>query len=211
MASSSIKKGLTYEFKKGLWTENAVIKLLLGMCPALAVSNSATNGLAMGLASTFVVMSASTFVSIIRRIVPKEVRIPTYIVIIAGFVTLADLFLKAYFPPISKSLGPYVPLIVVNCMIMGRAEFFASKHTIPPSLADALGTGLGFTWVLVLMGAIREVLGSGAIFGYVFMGEDVFTPWVVMILPAGAFITLGLLIGFINFATSRKSSKGACS
>ena len=204
-------KGLTYEFKKGLWAENAVIKMLLGMCPALAVSNSATNGLAMGLASTFVVISASTFVSIIRRLVPKEVRIATYIVIIAGFVTLADLFLKAYFPPVSKSLGPYVPLIVVNCMIMGRAEFFASKHPIAPSIADALGTGLGFTWVLVLMGAIREVLGSGAIFGYVFMGEDVFTPWVVMILPAGAFITLGLLIGFINVMTNRRSAKGACS
>ncbi len=194
------------EFKKGLWAENPVIKMLLGMCPALAVTNSATNGFAMGMATTFVVISSSTMVSLIRRIVPRQVRIPTYIVIIAGFVTLADLFLKAQFPVISKALGPYVPLIVVNCLIMGRAEFFASRHPLFPAIMDALGMGLGFTGVLVVLGGIREILGSGSIFGVVFMTEEVFTPWVVMILPAGAFLTLGLLIGIINYASQRRES-----
>jgi electron transport complex protein RnfE len=201
------KTNLIGEFKKGLWAENAVIRLLLGMCPALAVSNSAVNGLAMGLASTFVVVSSSTMVSTIRRLVPRQVRIPTYIVIIAGFVTLADLFLKAQYPAIAKALGPYVPLIVVNCMIMSRAEFFASKHPLFPSMADALGTGLGFTGVLVVLGAIREVLGSGSIFGFIVMTEETFTPWVVMILPAGAFLSLGLMIGMINYFSQRKKER----
>ncbi|MCK5237696.1 MAG: electron transport complex subunit RsxE, partial [Deltaproteobacteria bacterium] len=174
---------------------------------ALAVSNSAVNGLAMGLASTFVVVSASSIVSIIRRLVPAQVRIPTYIVIIAGFVTLADLFLKAYFPAVAKSLGPYVPLIVVNCMIMGRAEFFASKHTLLPAIVDAFGTGIGFTWVLVVVGVVREILGSGSIFNVMLMSEDVFTPWVVMILPAGAFISLGLMIGIINYFKNLKAER----
>jgi electron transport complex protein RnfE len=205
-------KTITQEFKKGLWSENPVIILLLGMCPALAVSNSAINGLAMGLASTFVVVCSSSMVSIIRRLVPKQVRIPVYIVIIAGFVTLADLFLKAYFPVIAKSLGPYVPLIVVNCMIMGRAEFFASKHKLLPSIVDAFGTGIGFTWVLVVLGAVREILGSGSIFNVLLMGEDVWTPWVVMILPAGAFLSLGLMIGLINYLKNRRGAEigGGC-
>ncbi|MCK4738428.1 MAG: electron transport complex subunit E [Deltaproteobacteria bacterium] len=194
-------------FTRGLWSENPVTVLLLGMCPALAVSNSGVNGLAMGLASTFVVVCASSLVSIIRRLVPGEVRIPTYIVIIAGFVTLADLFLKAYFPEVAKQLGPYVPLIVVNCMIMGRAEFFASKHKLLPSIFDAFGTGIGFTWVLVILGSIREILGSGSIFNYVILSEEVFVPWVVMILPAGAFISLGLMIGLINYFKLRAEDK----
>jgi electron transport complex protein RnfE len=201
------KRTITEEFKKGLWAENAVIRLLLGMCPALAVSNSAINGLFMGLASTFVVVCSSTMVSTIRRLVPRQVRIPTYIVIIAGFVTLADLFLKAQFPAISKALGPYVPLIVVNCMIMSRAEFFASKHPLKPSMADALGTGLGFTGVLVVLGSIREILGSGSIFDIVIMTEKAFTPWVIMILPPGAFLSLGLMIGLINHFTERRKKR----
>lgn len=202
-------KSLRQEFTKGLWKENPVIIMLLGMCPALAVSNSATNGLAMGLASTFVVVSASSMVSLIRRLVPKQVRIATYIVIIAGFVTLADLFLKAYFPAIAKSLGPYVPLIVVNCMIMGRAEFFASKHALLPSMVDALGSGIGFTGVLVVLGSVREILGFGSIFEVVILTEDFFTPWIVMILPAGAFLSLGLLIGLINYTTALRERRAA--
>ena len=181
--------------------------MLLGMCPALAVTNSAINGLAMGLASVFVVVCSSAMVSLIRRIVPGGVRIPTYIIIIAGFVTLADLSLRAFLPDISKALGPYVPLIVVNCMIMGRSEFFASKHGLVPSIVDALGMGLGFTWVLVALGTIREILGSGSVFGFTILSEAVFTPWVIMILPAGAFISLGLMIGFINFMVLRKERK----
>ncbi len=192
-------KSLGAEFVKGLWAENPVLRLLLGMCPALAVSNSAINGLAMGLATLFVLVASNTMVSLIRRIVPSQVRIPTYIMIIAAFVTLADLCLKARLPEISKALGPYVPLIVCNCLILGRSEFFASKHPIIPSIIDGLGMGIGFTGVLVVLGMVREVFGSGAIFGFVFMGEDVFTPWVVMILPAGAFLTLGMLMGIINY------------
>lgn len=195
-------KKSTYElFERGLWSENPVLRLLLGMCPTLAVTNSAVNGLAMGLASSFVVICSSAMVSTIRKFVPQQVRIPTYVVIIAGFVTLADLFLKAYFPPIAKALGPYVPLIVVNCMILGRAEFFASKHSVYTSVVDAVGTGVGFTLVLVVLGLIREVLGSGSVFGLVILTEEVFTPWIIMILPPGAFITLGLMLGLINYLT----------
>jgi electron transport complex protein RnfE len=201
-------RGIYREFAKGLWDENPVIRMLLGMCPTLAVTNSATNGLAMGMATTFVLLSSSIIVSMIKGIVPTHVRIPTYIVIIAGFVTMADLFLKAQFPPISKALGPYVPLIIVNCIILGRAEVFASRHSLGMSIVDASGMGIGFTSTLVVLGVIREVLGSGSIFGLQFLTENIFTPWVVMILPAGAFLTLGLLIGIINFISSRSKEGG---
>lgn len=199
------QKHSTFEiFEKGMWSENPVTKLLLGLCPALAVSNSAMNGLAMGLASTFVVVSACILVSIVADYVPKQVRIPTYIVIIATFVTLTDLFLRAYFPALAKSLGPYIPLIVVNCMIMGRAEFFASKNKILPSIVDAMGTGLGFTWVLVILGAFRELFGFGTIFNFMILSEEIFTPMIVMILPAGAFLSLGFMVAFINWLGMRK-------
>ncbi|MFQ5901161.1 MAG: electron transport complex subunit RsxE [Thermodesulfobacteriota bacterium] len=197
------------EYVKGLWDENPVIRQILGMCPTLAVTNSAINGLAMGLATTFVLISASTVVSIIRKIVSKQVRIATYVVIIAAFVTVADLFLKAKFPPLSKALGPYIPLIVVNCIILGRSEAFASKYPVHRAFIDALGMGTGFTWALVLLGIIRETLGFGSIFGFKIMG-DWFTPWIIMILPAGAFITLGLLIGLVNQFTGKKTLDTAC-
>ncbi len=203
------KRTLAQEFTKGLLAENAVTKMLLGMCPTLAVTNSATNGFAMAAATAFVLLSSSTFVSLIRRLVPSQVRIPTYIIIIAGFVTLADLFLKAMFPAISKSLGPYIPLIVVNCLILGRAEFFASKHSLGRSIVDAAGMGTGFMIVLVILGAIREILGSGSIFGLVLMNEEIWTPWVVMVLPAGAFLTLGVMLGSLNYFTMKKGAKGA--
>ena len=203
MAENKVSMGR--EFTKGIWDENPVTVALLGLCPALAVSNTGVNGLAMGLATTFVIISASTIVSIIKSIVPKQVRIPTYIVIIATFVTLADIFLKAYLPPVSKSLGPYVPLIVVNCLILGRSEAFASKHSLPRAVVDAMGMGVGFTWTLVLMGVIREVLGSGRIFEVQVLGEW-FEPWIIMILPGGAFLTLGLLVGVINYFTMKKKS-----
>jgi electron transport complex protein RnfE len=198
------KRTLTQEFTKGLLAENAVTKMLLGMCPTLAVTNSATNGFAMAAATAFVLLSSSTFVSLIRRLVPSQVRIPTYIIIIAGFVTLADLFLKAMFPAISKSLGPYIPLIVVNCLILGRAEFFASKHSLGRSIVDAAGMGTGFMIVLVILGGVREILGSGSIFGFVLMSEEIWIPWVVMVLPAGAFLTLGVMLGILNYFTMKK-------
>ena len=187
---------------RGLWKENPVFVQVLGMCPTLAVTTKAVFGLSMGLATTFVVVSSSAVVSLIRRFVPQQVRIPMFTVIIATFVTAADYFLKANFYEISKALGPYVPLIVVNCLILGRAEAFASKHNVFSSLFDAFGMGVGFTCALIILGSIRELLGSGAVFGYPVMPTD-FSNWVVMILPAGAFLTLGMLVGVFNIIDKR--------
>ena len=191
------------QFIKGIWKENPALVLLLGMCPTLAVTNSAINGLSMGAAVTFVLICSGMVISSIRKLIPPEVRIATFTIIIASFVTVIDYILKANLPSISKALGPYVPLIVVNCIILGRQEAFTSKNPILPSLADALGMGLGFTLGLVILGSIRELLGSGSIFGYQILGSY-FTPWVIMILPAGAFLTLGILIAMMN-ALSMKS------
>jgi len=197
------KTSLTKEFLKGLWNENPVLRMLLGLCPTLAVTNSAINGLAMGLATTFVLVSSSIIISALRKVIPHQVRIAGYIVIIATFVTVADKFLAAYLPDISKALGPYVPLIVVNCIILGRQEAFASKNGIGRSIIDALGMGLGFVSVLLVLGSIREILGSGMIFNIQILG-DWFNPWMVMILPPGAFLTLGILIGLGNWLNERK-------
>ncbi|HID10791.1 MAG TPA: electron transport complex subunit E [Candidatus Latescibacteria bacterium] len=194
------------EYLKGLWRENPIFRMLLGMCPTLAVTTSAINGLSMGLATTFVLTSTSFVVSIIRRLVPTQVRIATFTMIIATFVTVADLFLKAKFPPISKALGPYVPLIVVNCFILGRQEVFASKNPLGRSLLDALGVGTGFILALTLLGSIRELLGAGRLFGLeVIPGWH---PWVVMILPAGAFLTLGFLVASMNLIEERTGKQG---
>ena len=182
---------------RGLWRENPVFVQVLGMCPTLAVTTKALFGFSMGMATTFVVVCSSVVIAAIRRFVPEQVRIPMFTVIIATFVTAADYFLKANFYQISKALGPYVPLIVVNCLILGRAEAFASKNGGLRSFFDALGMGLGFTCALVVLGSIRELLGAGSVFGYRLMWEG-FTNWIVMILPAGAFITLGLLVGAFN-------------
>jgi len=172
------------------------------MCPTLAVTTKALFGFSMGCATAFVLVSASLVVSLIRKLVPHQVRIATFTIIIATFVTIADLFLKARFPEISKELGPYVPLIVVNCIILGRQEAFASKHTPGRSLVDALGMGAGFMLALIVLGSIRELLGAGAIFGYVVAGEA-FTKWVIMLLPPGAFITLGILVGLFNLISEK--------
>jgi len=198
------KSAITREFIKGLWDENPVLISLLGLCPALAVTNSAINGLAMGLATTFVVVCSSIIISSLRKVIPHQVRIASYIVIIATFVTVADRFMAAFYPAISKALGPYVPLIVVNCLILGRQEAFASKNNVGRSLLDALGMGLGFLMVLFTLGTIREVLGSGTFLTYQVMG-DWFQPWLVMVLPPGAFIMLGLLIGLSNWINDRRA------
>ena len=190
-------KILYNDFIKGIWKENPVFVILLGMCPTLAVTTKAVFGLSMGLAVIFVLTSSSLLVSVFRRFIPTQVRIATFTIIIATFVTIADYFLKARFPAISKALGPYVPLIVVNCIILGRAEAFASKNVPVRSLFDALGMGCGFTLALVILGSIRELFGSGSIFGILLLGTW-HQPWVIMILPAGAFITLGLLVGGFN-------------
>jgi len=167
------------------------------MCPTLAVTTKAVFGFSMGMATTFVLVCSSLAVSLIRKIVPTQVRIAAFTVIIATFVTCADYFLKANFYQISKALGPYVPLIVVNCIILGRQEAFASKQGVFKSLSDALGMGLGFSAVLVLLGSIRELLGFGTIFFYRVL-PDGFEKWIIMALPAGAFITLGFLVGIFN-------------
>lgn len=177
-------------FAEGLWRDNPVFVMLLGMCPVLAVSNTAMNSLAMGLATTFVLLSSGALISILRRIIPKQVRIATYIVIIATFVTIVDYTIQAISLDLYNALGAFIQLIVVNCIILGRAEAFASKNSLPRTLINALGMGLGFTLALLCIGVVREVLGSGALFGIDLFGPS-FEPWVVMILPPGGFIILG--------------------
>ena len=199
---------LSREFTKGLWQDIPPFRLLLGLCPALAVTNSSVNGLSMGLAALFVLFTSNIIVSLIRRLISAQVRIPAYVVIIATLVTVADLFLAAVFPQISKSLGPYIPLIVVNCIILGRAEAFAQKNPVLPTAMDSLGIGIGFTLSLMLMGSIRELLGFGSIFGVKLMGAW-FEPWIIMILPAGAFLVLGGLVAMVNYISSRKAAKAA--
>ncbi len=182
------------DFFKGLGVENPIFRQMLGMCPTLAVTNAVINGIAMGLATAFVLIFSSFVISSIKRLIPNQVRIASYIVIIASFVTIADRFLAGFFPAISKALGPFVPLIVVNCIILGRAEAFASKNSVGRSVIDALGMSLGFILALLLLSSIRELLGSGTILGQRVLGTW-FEPWVIMLLPPGAFITLGLLMG----------------
>jgi electron transport complex protein RnfE len=199
-------KTLGQEFKKGLWTDIHPFRVLLGLCPALAVTNSFINGLAMGLAALFVMVSANVLVSVFRKYIVSEVRIPAYVVIISSLVTITDLFLAAMFPTISKALGPYIPLIIVNCMILGRVEAFAAKNPVLPTIMDSLGIGVGFTISLCLMGGIREILGFGSILGFQLLGSW-FEPWIIMILPAGAFLVLGGLIALVNYINDKKEAK----
>jgi electron transport complex protein RnfE len=178
---------------RGIWKENPVLIQLLGLCPALAVTNTVKNSVAMGLATFFVLLGSSILVSTLKRWIPKEVRISAYILIIATFVTLADLILNALVPETHKALGAFIALIVVNCMILGRQEAFASKNTIGRSILDAIGTGLGFIIALLLMGSVREVLGNGTFWDYPVLGPS-FEPWIIMILPPGGFFSLGVFL-----------------
>ena len=191
------------DFLKGLWDENPVWVMLLGMCPTLAVTNTATNGFAMGLATSFVLLGGGFVNSLVKNLIPDEVRIPSYIVVIATFVTIVDFVTRAYFPAIADNLQLFIPLIVVNCLILGRSESFASENPVHRAVVDALGMGVGFTWALTLLGMFREVLGFGTLFrGTAFsmqvMGEW-FQPWLIMLLPGGAFLSLGVLLGFFNY------------
>lgn len=208
MADGKHTHSLGYEFRKGLWQDLPPFRLVLGTCPTLAVTNSAINGVAMGLATLFVLITSNMVISAVRRYIASEVRIAAYVVIIAFLVTVADLFLAAFFPPISKALGPYVPLIVVNCIILGRAEAFAQKNPVLPTAMDTLGIGIGFTISLTLMGTIRELLGFGSIFNLKLLGGW-FEPWIVMILPAGAFLVFGGLVALVNYISSRKAARNA--
>ncbi len=198
------EKSLSTEFVKGLWKENPVLVMLLGLCPTLAVTNSVHNAIGMIGAVFFVLTCSSIMVSLIKDLVPPQVRIATYIVVIATFVTVADRFLAAYFPALSKALGPYVPLIVVNCIILGRQEAFSSKHGVVESIADALGMASGFGIALLLLSSVREILGNGTWLGMKIIGNW-FTPWQVMILPAGAFLALGVLVGIVRFLMEKNS------
>ena len=187
---------LMNEFTKGIVRENPLFRLLLGCCPALAITTSVENGLGMGAAFTAVLVASNIAISAMRSIIPDSVRIPAYIVIIAAFVTMIDQLMHAFTPALYTSLGIFIPLIVVNCIILGRAEAFANKNPMVPSVCDALGMGLGFTLALVVVCIFREVLGAGT-----FMGTQVLpgsTPAILMILPPGGFITLGCILGFLN-------------
>lgn len=181
----------------GIWRENPIFKLVLGMCPTLAVTTSAENGLGMGLAATFVLVSSNVVVALLRNFIPDKVRIPGFIVIIATFVTIVQLLMEAFVPALYESLGLFIPLIVVNCIILGRAESFASKNPVLLSLMDGIGMGLGFTLGLLMISTVREILGNGTIFGISLFGAS-FQPAIMMILAPGGFLTLGLIMAAIK-------------
>lgn len=189
-------------FSKGIIKENPLFVLLLGMCPALGVTSSAINGLGMGLATTFVLVMSNVIISLIKSQIPDKVRIPAFIVIIASFVTVVDLLMQAYVPFLYEQLGLFIPLIVVNCIVLGRAEAFAAKNNLVSSFIDGLGMGFGFTFALTLLGAVREVLGSGAIFGFKFIEGDAI---IIFVLAPGAFIALGFLIALLNVFKKKKA------
>ncbi|MDI3478945.1 MAG: H+/Na+-translocating ferredoxin:NAD+ oxidoreductase subunit [Rikenellaceae bacterium] len=191
-------------FTKGILKENPVLVLVLGMCPTLATTSSAINGLGMGLASTFVLALSNVIISAVRKMVPNIIRIPIFIVIIATFVTIVDMVMHAFVPDLYKALGIFIPLIVVNCMVLGRAEAFASKNNILSSLVDGLGIGIGFTLILTVLGSIREILGAGSIFGYKFIAPTA-DGILVFILAPGAFLTLGILMALNNLYKNRTS------
>ena len=184
-------------FTKGLIKENPILVLLLGCCPTLATTTSAINGMSMGLAKTFVLIMSNLVISLLKNFIPDKVRIPCFIVVIASFVTVVQLVMQAYVPDIYETLGLFIPLIVVNCIVLGRAEAFASKNPVWPSILDGAGMGLGFTFALTVLGSIREILGSGSIFNWRFLPEDANTILVFVLAP-GAFIALGYLIAIVN-------------
>ncbi|HPT82344.1 MAG TPA: electron transport complex subunit E [Limnochordia bacterium] len=195
-------------FVNGLWNENPTFRIMIGLCPVLAVTTKAINGIGMGLATTFVLVCSSALVSLLRKVIPDKVRIPAYIIVIATFVTIVDLFMNAYLPDLHQVLGLFIPLIVVNCIVLGRAEAFASKNSLVSSVFDGLGMGLGFTWALTVLGAVREILGSGSLFDKQFLAEGATTIG-VMSLPPGAFITLGILMAFMNMIAARQKKRAS--
>jgi len=202
----SKKMSLGRVFMNGILSENPTFRLVLGACPTLAVTTSAINGAGMGLAATFVLLCSNIVISLLRNFIPSKVRIPAFITVICTFVTIIQLVMQAYLPSLYESLGIFIPLIVVNCIILGRAEAFASKNGVIASAADGLGMGIGFTLALTLIGTVRELLGNGSVFGYALCAE--FEPMLVAILPAGGFVIFGLLLGIINaIGNKRKEAK----
>lgn len=200
------KKSMVKEFTKGIVRENPVLRLVLGTCPTLAITTAASNAIGMGIAATLVLICSNAVISALRKVIPDKVRIPAYITIIAGFVSVVQMLVKAFAPDIDKSLGIYLPLIVVNCIILGRAEMFASKNKVLPSIMDGLGTGVGFTAALLLMGSIRELLGSGTIFGLT-VTAGFMDPMLIFILPPGGFFVFGMLVALANKLSHQDGEK----
>ncbi len=207
---------LVSEVIKGIYKENPVFRLALGLCPVLAVSTSISNAIGMGAATTFVLLCSNIIISLLMVLFSKilseegqksinKIRIPVFIVVIASFVTIVEMVMSAYFPALSESLGIFIPLIVVNCIILGRAEGYASKNPLIPSIADAIGMGIGFTLALIAIAVVRELLGSGQIFGFNIMGAN-FKPVLLMILPPGAFLIIGLYLALLNWLDLRKKT-----
>lgn len=188
-------KSLWKTFKQGIIYENPLLMLMIGLCSALAVTSSVANGIGMGLAMTFVLLFSEIFISLFRKAIPSSARMPIFIIIIAAFTTMVDLVMKAYFPELSKSMGVFIPLIVVNCIIMGRVEAFASKQKLMPAIFDSFGMGLGYTWVMVGIAAVREILGNGTFAGMQVMPQS-YQPILFFILPPGGFLVFGLFISF---------------
>ena len=197
-------KKLLKEFFKGITHENPTFRLILGLCPTLAVSTSVINGIGMGIAATFVLLGSNVIISLVRKFIPDQIRIPCFVVIIATFVTIVELTMKAYAPELSKALGIFVPLIVVNCIVLGRAEAFACKERMLASILDALGMGIGFTLALILISGIREMFGNGTLFGLLIVKN--FEPVLYLVLAPGALLVIGLLIGGINFLARKRSA-----
>lgn len=200
------KTKMSSVFLNGVLTENPTFRLVLGMCPTMAVTTAAINGIGMGLAATFVLIGSNTVISILRKFVPDEVRIPAFVLIICTFVTMVQMLLQAFVPSLYESLGMFIPLIVVNCIILARAEAFASKNGVLASAVDGAGMGIGFTLALTLIAGIRELIGAGTIFGVSVFGGG-YEPMLVMILPTGGFLTLGMLMGIINALAQRTEKK----
>ena len=202
----SEKKTIGGVLKNGIVTENPTFRLVLGTCPTLAVTTSAINGIGMGLAATFVLICSNVVVSLVRKLIPDKARIPSFIVIIATFVTIVQLMMQAFLPSLYESLGIFIPLIVVNCIILARAEAFASKNGPLHSAVDGLGMGLGFTCAITLIGIVRELIGNGSVFGINILGAS-YEPMLLFVLAPGGFITYGLLLGIINALTARRAAK----
>ena len=193
----------------GLMKENPVLRLVLGTCPTLAVTTNAKNGIGMGLASLLVLLGSNIVISLTRKLIPDKVRIPAFITIIAGFVTIVQLLIKAYSPDLDESLGIFIPLIVVNCIILARAEMFASKNSVFHSVLDAIGMGAGFTLALLMIGSVRELLGNGTWFGITITAK-LFDPAIIMILPPGGFLAFGAIIGIMNKLSAKKVQHTGC-
>jgi Na+-translocating ferredoxin:NAD+ oxidoreductase subunit E len=195
-------------FTNGIIKENPTLRLILGTCPTLAITTAASNGIGMGIAATVVLLGSNVAISLLRKVIPDKVRIPAYITIIAGFVTIVQLLVKAFAPALDKALGIYLPLIVVNCIILARAEMFANKNPVLPSVLDALGMGIGFTAALLAMGSIRELLGNGTIMGIPITAGRI-EPMVIMILPPGGFFVFGVLVALVNKLTAKSGNTEA--